>query len=209
MMRHRNPLLCTMAHTAFYLFCRWNIAGETPLLPLAPAVVWPSPHQGRACDETDGVRHAARLDQQDVHRGERDVVEEDTRGSIARGQTHGIKGRQRGSDPPCRATEQRRPDELLPHPPPAEVHVQHGRFQPVDSKAISTCLGRRPCPRGRSSRPCGRSSMSGWRGLIRTQTATTAPAPTLTLRMRLTFARTKTRTRRTVEIWPPRAFYVY
>jgi hypothetical protein len=28
--RHRNPLLCTMAHTAFYLFYRWNIAGETP-----------------------------------------------------------------------------------------------------------------------------------------------------------------------------------
>jgi hypothetical protein len=25
-----NPLLCTMAHTAFYLFYRWNIAGETP-----------------------------------------------------------------------------------------------------------------------------------------------------------------------------------
>lgn len=29
-MRHRNPLLCTMAHTAFYLFYRWNIAGEAP-----------------------------------------------------------------------------------------------------------------------------------------------------------------------------------
>jgi hypothetical protein len=29
-MRHRNPLLCTTAHTAFYLFYRWNIAGETP-----------------------------------------------------------------------------------------------------------------------------------------------------------------------------------
>jgi hypothetical protein len=28
-MRHRNPLLCTMGHTAFYLFYRWNIAGET------------------------------------------------------------------------------------------------------------------------------------------------------------------------------------
>jgi hypothetical protein len=28
--RHRNPLLCTMAHTAFYLFYRWNIACETP-----------------------------------------------------------------------------------------------------------------------------------------------------------------------------------
>jgi len=27
-MRHRNPLLCTMAQTAFYLFHRWNIAGE-------------------------------------------------------------------------------------------------------------------------------------------------------------------------------------
>ena len=27
-MRHRNPLLCTMAHMAFYLFYRWNIAGE-------------------------------------------------------------------------------------------------------------------------------------------------------------------------------------
>jgi hypothetical protein len=27
-MRHRNPLLCAMAHTAFYLFYRWNIAGE-------------------------------------------------------------------------------------------------------------------------------------------------------------------------------------
>jgi hypothetical protein len=26
--RHRNPLLCTIAHTAFYLFCRWNITGE-------------------------------------------------------------------------------------------------------------------------------------------------------------------------------------
>jgi Centromere DNA-binding protein complex CBF3 subunit, domain 2/Transcriptional activator of glycolytic enzymes len=29
-MRHRNPLLCTMAATAFYLFYRWNIAGEQP-----------------------------------------------------------------------------------------------------------------------------------------------------------------------------------
>jgi len=29
-MWHRNPLLCTMAHTTFYLFCRWNIAGKTP-----------------------------------------------------------------------------------------------------------------------------------------------------------------------------------
>src|SRR3954451_10289587 len=29
-MRHRNSLLCTMAHTALYLFYRWNIAGETP-----------------------------------------------------------------------------------------------------------------------------------------------------------------------------------
>ena len=28
--RHRNQLLCTMAHTAFYLFYRWNIAGEPP-----------------------------------------------------------------------------------------------------------------------------------------------------------------------------------
>jgi hypothetical protein len=28
-MRHRNPLLCTIGHTAFYLFYRWNIAGET------------------------------------------------------------------------------------------------------------------------------------------------------------------------------------
>jgi hypothetical protein len=27
-MRHRNPLLCTMSHTAFYLLYRWNIAGE-------------------------------------------------------------------------------------------------------------------------------------------------------------------------------------
>ena len=30
MMQHRNPLLCTIAYTAFYLFYRWNIAGETP-----------------------------------------------------------------------------------------------------------------------------------------------------------------------------------
>jgi hypothetical protein len=30
MVGHRNQLLCTMAHTAFYLFYRWNIAGETP-----------------------------------------------------------------------------------------------------------------------------------------------------------------------------------
>jgi hypothetical protein len=29
-MRHRNPLLCTMGHTACYLFYRWNIAGEPP-----------------------------------------------------------------------------------------------------------------------------------------------------------------------------------
>lgn len=29
-MRHRNPLLCTMGHTAFYLFYRWNIADEAP-----------------------------------------------------------------------------------------------------------------------------------------------------------------------------------
>src|SRR5215469_12364220 len=27
-MRHRNPLLCIMAHTAFYLFYRWNIICE-------------------------------------------------------------------------------------------------------------------------------------------------------------------------------------
>jgi hypothetical protein len=25
MMRHRNPLLCTMTHTAFYLLYRWNM----------------------------------------------------------------------------------------------------------------------------------------------------------------------------------------
>ena len=29
-MRHRNPLLCTMGHMAFYLFYRWNITGEPP-----------------------------------------------------------------------------------------------------------------------------------------------------------------------------------
>jgi hypothetical protein len=29
-MRHRNLLLYTMVYTAFYLFDRWNIAGETP-----------------------------------------------------------------------------------------------------------------------------------------------------------------------------------
>jgi Centromere DNA-binding protein complex CBF3 subunit, domain 2 len=29
-MRHRNPLLCTMVHTAFYLYYRWNVASETP-----------------------------------------------------------------------------------------------------------------------------------------------------------------------------------
>ena len=28
--RHRNPLLCTISHTAFYLFYRWNIAREPP-----------------------------------------------------------------------------------------------------------------------------------------------------------------------------------
>ncbi len=28
--RHRNPLLCTMGHTAFYLFYRWNITSEQP-----------------------------------------------------------------------------------------------------------------------------------------------------------------------------------
>jgi len=27
-MRHRNPLLCTISHTAFYLFWRWNIVRE-------------------------------------------------------------------------------------------------------------------------------------------------------------------------------------
>ena len=36
-MRHRNPLLCTMAQTAFYLFYRWNIAGEPPPCFLPPA----------------------------------------------------------------------------------------------------------------------------------------------------------------------------
>ncbi|EAS32210.3 uncharacterized protein CIMG_13776 [Coccidioides immitis RS] len=29
-MRHRNPLLCTMAQTAFYLFYRWDIVREPP-----------------------------------------------------------------------------------------------------------------------------------------------------------------------------------
>jgi hypothetical protein len=28
--RHRNPLLCTMGHTAFYLFFRWNVVREPP-----------------------------------------------------------------------------------------------------------------------------------------------------------------------------------
>lgn len=28
--RHRNPLLCTMGHVAFYLFFRWNIVREPP-----------------------------------------------------------------------------------------------------------------------------------------------------------------------------------
>lgn len=27
-MKYRYPLLCTMTHTAFYIFYRWNIAGE-------------------------------------------------------------------------------------------------------------------------------------------------------------------------------------
>jgi hypothetical protein len=27
-MRDHNPLLCTISHTAFYLFYRWNITGE-------------------------------------------------------------------------------------------------------------------------------------------------------------------------------------
>jgi hypothetical protein len=29
-MRHRDPLLCTMGQMAFYLFYRWNIAQEPP-----------------------------------------------------------------------------------------------------------------------------------------------------------------------------------
>jgi hypothetical protein len=29
-MRYRNPLLCTMTYTAFYLSYRRNIAGEAP-----------------------------------------------------------------------------------------------------------------------------------------------------------------------------------
>ncbi|KAF2178737.1 hypothetical protein K469DRAFT_802592, partial [Zopfia rhizophila CBS 207.26] len=29
-MRHQNPLLCTMGHVAFYIFYRWNVAGEPP-----------------------------------------------------------------------------------------------------------------------------------------------------------------------------------
>ena len=29
-MRHCNLLLCTISHTAFYLFYRWNITGEAP-----------------------------------------------------------------------------------------------------------------------------------------------------------------------------------
>jgi hypothetical protein len=54
-MRHRNPLLCTMGHTAFYLFYRWNIAGEPPaLFSTAPAVVRPIPY-GRRLSEADIV----------------------------------------------------------------------------------------------------------------------------------------------------------
>jgi len=29
-MRHQNPILCTMTHTVFYLFYRWNVIGEPP-----------------------------------------------------------------------------------------------------------------------------------------------------------------------------------
>jgi Centromere DNA-binding protein complex CBF3 subunit, domain 2 len=28
--RHKNPLLCTLSHTAFYLFYRWNVGREEP-----------------------------------------------------------------------------------------------------------------------------------------------------------------------------------
>jgi len=65
---------------------------DAALLPPASAVVRPAPHQRRARGQTDGVRHAARLDQQDVYRRGRDVVKEDTRGSIAGGQTRRAEG---------------------------------------------------------------------------------------------------------------------
>lgn len=29
-MRHEDPLLCTTSQAAFYLFCRWQIVGESP-----------------------------------------------------------------------------------------------------------------------------------------------------------------------------------
>ena len=55
-MRHRNPLLCTMAHMAFYLVYRWNIAGRgSALLSPVAAVIRSAPPQGRERGEADGV----------------------------------------------------------------------------------------------------------------------------------------------------------
>src|SRR5436189_229667 len=47
------------------------------MLPSVSTVVRASPSQGQACGEADGVRHATRLDYQDVYRGKRYVTEED------------------------------------------------------------------------------------------------------------------------------------
>jgi hypothetical protein len=84
-MRQRNPLLCTMAHTAFYLFYRWNIAGEArPCFRRRQQ--WYGLHlvKGEHAGEEDVVRHAARLDQQNVRRRQRNVVEKDSRRAARR-----------------------------------------------------------------------------------------------------------------------------
>jgi hypothetical protein len=44
-MRHQNPLLCTMAHMAFFLPVEYRWRADS-LLPTAPAVVQHTPLQG-------------------------------------------------------------------------------------------------------------------------------------------------------------------
>jgi hypothetical protein len=129
-MQHRNPLLCTMGHTAFYLFYRWNIAGETSPC-FRRRQQWYGLHLIKGEHAAKQMAYDTQLNWIDkMFTGPNVTSLKKTHAGPSWGgaQTRGAEGRQQGPDPPCRAMEQRRPDELLPHPPPAEIHAEHGRF---------------------------------------------------------------------------------
>ena len=91
-MRHRNPLLCTTAHTAFYLFYRWNIAGENPP---ASAGEWYGLHLIKGEHAAKQMAYDTQLDWINKMFIGANVtsLKKTHAGSIARAQTCGAEGR--------------------------------------------------------------------------------------------------------------------